>query len=457
LQVEGSSSAFGAVATRRLFVLLLFLGFLLRLGYGAVRYRGNLVKLSGTAFIGSWDHDALVHVSIARALLAGRGYIVDDTPLPGGKLVPDAGKVALFKAPLYEYFLAGVFAVSGFSFKLFFPLQALAGGLVSGIVGAITLQTFRRPSAAWFAGILATIHPILVNSASQPYNENVFYFFFVLSIWAFFGWIETTKLAWAISCGAAIGLCTLTRENGTLLLAAMGFAVLISVWNSVKSWTGYGVIALSTVAVILPWTIHNYVEFSVFVPVASITGEDLLQGNNACVAAENAFTSFWAEGSCHWVDEQRRAVPQTAAMSDSRVPDVVLRDRESRAIALRFILNQPASYVKLAFRRFWTTLLPYDPRGSQHTYEKTVLSLYWVLLFPAGITGMVLAFKGLKSEPGRVLLGSLILLNILSIAAVLYWSDLRFRVGIDLPLACFAGSAYAKSLGAAFGRGSQPC
>jgi hypothetical protein len=94
------------------------------------------------------------------------------------------------------------------------------------------------------------------------------------------------------------------------------------------------------------------------------------------------------------------------------------------------------------FRRFWTTLLPYDPRGSQHRQERIVLSLYWLLVFPAGLLGMVVAL--MRIESGRLLLGVLVVLNLLSIAAVLYWSDLRFRVGIDLPLGCFAGWAYAE-------------
>jgi hypothetical protein len=49
-------------------------------------------------------------------------------------------------------------------------------------------------------------------------------------------------------------------------------------------------------------------------------------------------------------------------------------------------------------------------------------------------------------EPGRLLLALVMVLNLLSIAAVLYWSDLRFMVTIYLPLACFAGWAYDEFL-----------
>jgi 4-amino-4-deoxy-L-arabinose transferase-like glycosyltransferase len=419
------------------------LGFGLRMGYGIVRYRSALTNLSGRTFINAWDADALDHVLIAEALLSGKGYIVDDAPLSPGRNIRDAGQEALFKAPLYEFFLAGVFKISGYSFKLFFPLQAMVGGLLSGFMGVIALHVFRKPGAAWFAGFAAAAHPILVNSASQPYNEDLFFFFFAVAIWAFLIWFQTQRMEWAVLCGVMIGLCMLTRENGLLLLVGMGAVVVVAAPRTLRTWTGYGVIALVTVAVVVPWTIRNYVRFGIFVPVASIVGEDLLEGNNMCVASESVFRPYWAEGPCAWVNQQRRA-QYDAGTAGSRVPAVVRGDRLSRRIAEQFVFDHPDAYAKLAVRRFWTTFLPYDPRGDQRLTERVVLSLYWLLVFPAGLVGMVVAFR--RMEAGRLLLGLLLILNLLSIAAVLYWSDLRFRVGIDLLLGCFAGWEYSRIL-----------
>ena len=72
---------------------------------------------------------------------------------PGARVIRYPGQPALFKAPLYQYFLAGAFAISGFSFKLFFPLQSLIGGLTAGFVGLITLRVFQSSKTAWLAGI----------------------------------------------------------------------------------------------------------------------------------------------------------------------------------------------------------------------------------------------------------------------------------------------------------------
>jgi 4-amino-4-deoxy-L-arabinose transferase-like glycosyltransferase len=269
----------------------------------------------------------------------------------------------------------------------------------------------------------------------------MFFFFFAAAIWAFLVWFQTQRVSLAILCGAMIGFCTLTRENGVLLLVAMGAVTLIAAPRTLKNWRGYSIIALITVGVVLPWTIRNYVRFGILVPVASIVGVDFVEGNNLCVASDGVFVPYWAEGPCPWVDEQQR-LRREAGPVDSRIPDAVRRDRLSQRIAVQFVSNYPAAYAKLTFRRFWTMLLPYDPRGSQRLYERIVLFLYWLPVFPAGLLGMVVALK--RIEPGRLLLGLLVILNLLSVAAVLYWSDLRFRVGIDLLLGCFAGWLYAE-------------
>jgi 4-amino-4-deoxy-L-arabinose transferase-like glycosyltransferase len=426
--------------TAQLFWVLVVLGFGLRMGYGIARYRASLAHLSGPAFINRWDHDALAHVLIAKAVLSGEGYIVDDFPVPPQKHLRYAGQEALFKAPFYEFFLAGVFAVSGFSFKLFFPLQALFGGLISGFVGLIAWETFRRLATAWLAGLAAAAHPILVNSASEPYNENLFFFLFIAAIWLFLVWFRNRDIKWAILCGVTVGLCMLTRESGLVLLVAM---CAVGILSSPRDWGAFvaqGIIVVAALAMVAPWTIRNYVRFHAFIPVAAITGEDLSEGNNECVGGESFFASYWAEGPC--LPLNRRVAELRAATSFPNLPECVRSDRLSRLAAVDYIRQHPLVYVELAIRRLWTSLLPYVPRGNQRWHERIVLTLYWLAIFPAGAIGLVLSLRRIR--PRTALLGLLIALNFASIMAVLYWSDLRFRVGIDLLLGCFAAWSYTQ-------------
>jgi 4-amino-4-deoxy-L-arabinose transferase-like glycosyltransferase len=427
----------------RLFLILFILGFGLRIAYGIARYRGELLRLSGTPFITSWSHDGLEHVLIAKALLSGEGYVVENFPLPPGKHVRYAGQEALFKAPLYQFFLAGVFAISGFSFKLFFPLQALFGGLTSGLLGLIAWETFKRPGAALLAGIAGAVHPVLVNAASEPYNEDLFFFLFVAAIWAFLVWFRAREIKWALGCGIMVGLCTLTRESGIPLLAAMAVVGILSTPRNFKAWVACGTIALSAFAVVAPWTLRNYLRFHAFVPVAAIVGEDLATGNNECVAKESLFTSYWSEGPC--IALNRQIIEARALTPMQNLPAGVQYDRLSRRVAINFISEHPMAYAKLAIRRLWACLLPYAPRGNQRWHERIVLTLYWLAVFPAGLSGVLLSLR--RPEPRTAFLILILALSFLSIMAVLYWSDLRFRVGIDLLLGCFAAWSYDRLRG----------
>jgi hypothetical protein len=427
---------------RRLFLILLIVAFGLRMGYGVARYRSDLTALSGQAFITAWDYDALEHVLIAKALLSGKGYIVDDAPVLPEKHVRYVGEDAMYKAPLYQFFLAGVFAISGFSFLLFFPLQALLGGVLSGLVGLITLETWQRRRAAWLAGLGAAAHPSLVNSASQPYNENLFFFLFVTAVWSFLVWFRTRHLRWAFLCGAAVALCTLARESGLALLAAVGTVGLLAGPRTRRSWLGLVAIALTAVAVVAPWTARNYIRFGTVVPVANISGHDLAIANNECTASEGLLIPFWAEGPCRPLE--RELVQAAKRVAPTHIPAVIRFDRIQARVALDFIREHPGEYGKLALRRLWTTLLPYNPRGNQHWHNRVAFALYWLAIFPAGIVGLSVQVKRLDARSS--LLALLVMLNLLSIMAVIYWSDLRLRVGIDLLLGCFAGWIYDEFL-----------
>jgi hypothetical protein len=259
----------------------------------------------------------------------------------------------------------------------------------------------------------------------------------VAVVWVFLLWWERATFRRAALGGALIGLCMLTRENGSILLVSIGLLLLFEKRWETRVWAGYLVIAALTVAFVLPWTVKNWVKFHALVPVAAIVGVDFVEGNNECVAAEGIFIPYWAEGPCAEADKELRPLLADGRF-DPRTPAAVRLDQASKRVALRFVVEHPSWYAKLAIRRLWTTLLPYDPRGSQRRHERLVLTAYWLLVYPAGMMGLLRAPKG----PAAKFLVLLICLSLASIMAVLYWSDLRFRVGIDLLLGCFAGWAW---------------
>ena len=328
-----------------LFLVLTLIGFGLRCGYGVARYGADLVRVTGSEFIAKWDYDGLEHVLIAKALLSGKGYIVDEVPGPESKHVRLVGREALYKAPLYEFFLAGLFKLSGFSFLLFFPAQALFGGLLSGFVGLITLETFERPTAAYFAGVIAAAHPVLVNSASQPYNENLFFLLFVATLWTFYRWLDKRRISWAILSGILAALWILTRESAfPPFMAMLMFAVVTTRRRDSRFRWSFGAIVVVAIALVAPWSVRNYLQLGIVVPAASITGSALLEGNNDCVAQESLWTPFLTR-PCAETDRRLKELLDQHAFPE-RVR-AFWYDRVARVVAVRFILDNPAAYLKL--------------------------------------------------------------------------------------------------------------
>src|SRR4051794_20908354 len=91
---------------------------------------------------------------------------------------------------------------------------------------------------------------------------------------------------WVVLAGALIGLATLTRNNGLVLLLPLGAGVWIArprtSWRAIMAPLALVAAALAVVA---PWTVRNAVVMHAFVPVSSNIGKTLAGAYNAPAAS----------------------------------------------------------------------------------------------------------------------------------------------------------------------------
>jgi hypothetical protein len=424
-----------------LFFAIVLIGCALRLGNGVARYQNSFSR-TGADFVTLWQSDALEHVLIAKSLIEDGAYRVGhSSPELDGREVRWGEHDALFKAPLYQYFLAAVFAVSGFSFALFLPLQALIGGIASGFAALAALEMFHRWRIAAFSGLAAAGHPVLVNAAAQPYNENVFVALLFASLWGFARWLNDPRLRWAVTSGALGGLAVLCRETAAPLLVAVAtYALIARPAGARRSFTAaFAVIAVAAL-VVAPWSLRNYVRTGRVIPVAVITGTALSIGNNECLAAEPLLTWYWAEGPCESLNAKRQLLiaPYPVDEWDNRV----IRNSINAGLAAQFITERPMDYLKLSLKRAWTVLLPFHPWQSLGTINRIALSAYWLVILPAGVIGLVASLR--KARGPAVLLGLCIGAVIVPQILVYFSPDMRYRIVADLLFAVFAGHVYAQ-------------
>lgn len=417
-------------AIRRICVFVFCLSLALTLGQGILRFH-KVLGVTGQPFIQINEADARVHATLAQRLLNGDGYTVPNENGTGSQ-------PAFEKAPGYPFLLAMIFRVTGFGFW-FFPLQSLLAGFLCVLVVLVASEAFSDPAAALFAGVGAAVHPVLVNAASQLYNEDIYFFLFFLCVWLFLRWHRHPSFLAALACGVCAGITALVRES---ILAPFACLILLTlVWGWRENWMnalkGALTLGAGLVLVVLPWTIHNYiVTGGAIVPISTISMYLVGAGNNDCVAADGWNEPFFGDNPCPLLNDQKTQL----LAAEHLEPQTLNLSRASSKIGISWILNHPGEYLKLSFRRAWTVFDPWHKRQHLAAFKKLVFLVYFVLFVFTGITGLAwIAVTHRWTFPSITL--ALLLLTMYAPLVLIFVShDHRFAIGIHLVLACFGGA-----------------
>ncbi len=194
----------------------------------------------------------------------------------------------IFYPPVYPYFVGVLTRAFGSSQAVLWA-QALLGALLVAAVGRAGALAFGR-RAGLVAATAAAFWPELVWFSTHFWSETVF---LVLLWWA----IERSLAAdargstrAAALAGLLWGLTALTRELALYLVPIVGLWMLRpsreggeTAWArfrpSAGSTSRVAALGLATVLTIAPWTVRNALVFRAFIPVSTMGGLNLWQGN----------------------------------------------------------------------------------------------------------------------------------------------------------------------------------
>jgi dolichyl-phosphate-mannose-protein mannosyltransferase len=250
----------------------------------------RLVSLAAT-FKGNDKVDAWEDVSIAKNLLNGKGYAIDNSWRTGmiyGNLVPDIEKKigdlitegsrpTTIKQPVFPFLVAAVFYLFGFgNFFALFVVHSILAGLTS-ITLFLSLYRQSKPIATVFAFGFAVYPPFVYQCATSP--EATIVLLFLLSLFCYQAvriQNKPTLIKFAI-LGALAGILVMTNP-GTLIFT-MAVICLVA-FVACDQWSDRikQVIASSILlcVVVAPWFIRNYLVFDRVVMRAR-TGHELLK------------------------------------------------------------------------------------------------------------------------------------------------------------------------------------
>jgi 4-amino-4-deoxy-L-arabinose transferase-like glycosyltransferase len=196
----------------------------------------------------------------------------------------------IFYPPVYPYFVGALFRAFG-TMRAVLWAQAVLGALLVPVVGLAGARAFGR-RVGLLAAAATAFYPELLWYPAHYWSETVF----LLLLW---GAIERTLAAdgdgsrgAAVAAGLLWGLATLTRE---LSLYLVPIAALWLLHPRHADSTGRlrsgglrpapggvaraGLLVLVTLLTVLPWTLRNAIVFRTFIPVSTMGGLNLWQGN----------------------------------------------------------------------------------------------------------------------------------------------------------------------------------
>ena len=189
--------------------------------------------------------------------IAQTGYYPESDFVPGG------GPSAV-RPPAYPFALAAVYKVTGTADS---PqrrevagrvLGALLGVVCVALIGWVAAMLWNRAAGLW-AMAAAAVYPTLTAVGDSLLSEALFTPLVVGAVACVLAHRRAGGgLGWAVAAGILVGLASLTRTNGIVLLlpALVGVLTVPAVARGMR-WKAAGAVVAVTAVVIMPWVVRN--------------------------------------------------------------------------------------------------------------------------------------------------------------------------------------------------------
>lgn len=373
----------------------------------------------------------------AASIASGHGY-------PPSNRAPGGGPSA-FRPPGYPVFLAAVYGVAGHEAPGIGRLVgAFLGTLSVALIGLIALRLWGGRIGMLALGIAAVAPPLVIMSTALI-SEALF-------VPVVLGAVATAlearrskrRFRWVIATGVLVGVATLTRTNGLILL--LPFALAVAPTRSGRR-LGAGApaaaLVLAALLTIAPWTVRNWIEFHAFIPVSDESGYTLAGTYNHVSRADRKWPA-------EWIEAEHGASPEYAQiLSEAKRErwNEVTYGSHLQAAAIADIKRDPAYVLKVGYwntiRMFHLGELTLAARNLRDTDIPSGPAVLEISSFPLLA---VLALGGLLTRRARRAPLWLWLVPLSLATSVFVTGFIRFRSPIDPFLVLLAALAVPEGL-----------
>ncbi len=282
--------------------------------------------------------------------------LADTGGLPSSEYFTVAHGPTAYRPPFFPLVLAGAYKLSGTHdakarWQAARILEALLGTLAVALIALIALRLW-SPGVALTAATIAAIYPPLLLVGSTLLSESLFVPLVLGVVLAALGARDTRRLRWVALAGVLIGLATLTRGNGIVLLAPVAAMVWTGTprlsWPALRAPLTLLGVALLT---LVPWTIRNQHVLHAFVPLTTESGYALAGTYQSAAQNSSANPAFWLPPRA----DVARVLAHAPDDNEAQISSAL------NTVAFDYVKAHPASLLKTAG---WSTLRLFNLVGT---------------------------------------------------------------------------------------------
>jgi 4-amino-4-deoxy-L-arabinose transferase-like glycosyltransferase len=313
--------------------------------------------------------------------------------------IDDATRTDLVQyPPAFPALLALIYKVSGdrSAYTTQLVLWFLDLFLSLFLIAGIAATTFGR-RAAIASGFLLALSPLFALYAAYPSADIPCTWFVLGGNWLLLLAFQRRNVWLALAAGVLLGVACWLRVNPLYL--GVGWAIALFVLTS-GGWALKlklsGAVLASTVLVIAPIMIRNYLVFPDFTPTGGTIGVNLWEGlGETELGRSHGF--LFGDAKMIALERARMGLPADAPF-EMQWPDGIRRDRERTRESLAFIRQHPIWYAGVMMGRMWGMLkvagdpVPYTGTSGINVTSRKCLPPSWqggVIALGVNVLGMV--------------------------------------------------------------------
>ncbi len=355
------------------------------------------------------------------------------------------GTDAFFRGPMYPYFLAALYKISGSSIAFAVLVNHILGALTAGFVYLTARELFSR-SVALVAGLAVASYWVLIYMEGDLLVETLFMFFNAASLLFLTMGIRRRHLVYLAAGGLALGLATITRPSVMVFFPAIPLAIWLA-WpreaGGKRGWIAQSiVVAVACALPIMPVMIRNYQVAHAIVPVGASGGVNFYIGNNPASDGSTAIVpgtrADWWGGYNDAIAIAEKDLGRKLKLSE--VSDYYFHR------GFEYIKTHPGEAGALTLKKFQMFWGAGERANDKYIYffwhlakmKYVPLPGFW-LVAPLAILGAVLLWRR-RNE----LVMFYLFVGLYSIGVIVFFVNARFRLPIVPVLCMFAayGAAY---------------